>query len=472
MNLLQIAWRNLENRAVQTVITVVVVLIGVAMTLTVLMLSGGIKEGIVRASEPYGMIVGSKGSANQLIFNTIFLMDRPLGNLTQETYQSLSMDSRVTLAVPFALGDSYEGFRIVGTSTEFFRLKAAPAAPDYFRLQAGRVFEAPFEAVIGSKVAQVAGLRVGDRFVSTHGVAASVEEERHEEHPFTVVGVLDRVSAPSDKGIYVSMDSYWESHEAHEAHGADEADEADARAPGATGTWDTVSSPGVPGVSKTSSPSGAAGESGGSGATVASGTSRAFGESGAGASGGAEENEAKQGVTAVLVKPKSYVDLMQMYQEINRGHEAQAVFPGQVIAEVFDMMGSGEQILRYVSYVVLGMAGLTIVLALYGSAVERRRTVSILRAIGAGRRSIVTIVLLETALVVVLGCIGGMACGVLFTGLLSIYLGTQLSITVSVVYSWELLGVVASVALVGIGAGILPAVSAYRTETARYLNAM
>ncbi|MCP3773015.1 ABC transporter permease [Paenibacillus sp. MZ04-78.2] len=402
MSLLHMAWRNLMNRRVQTLITVIVVSIGVAMTLSIMMLSAGIKQGIVKASEPFGMIVGSKGSANQLVFNTIFLMDNPLANISLNYYRTLENDPRVTQAVPFALGDNYKGFRLVGTTPSFFALKGKPSDPPYFQLAAGRLFDKPFEAVLGAKVAKEIGLKVGDQLISGHGVAKSLQhDEGHKDYPYTVVGILNSVSAPSDQGIYVSMDSYWVSHE----HAGEQ-----------------------------------------------------------------KHDEDEHGVTAALVKPRSYVDLMKMYQEINQGKEAQAVFPGQVIAKIFDMMGSGEQILKYISYVVLGMAGLTVVLALYGSTVERRRTVAILRAIGAGRSAVVTIVLLESVLVVVFGCALGTALGGGLTWLLSDYIGSQISVTVAVAYSWDVAAVIGGVALLGMFAGILPAISAYRTETARYLH--
>ncbi|MCZ8512697.1 ABC transporter permease [Paenibacillus filicis] len=425
MSLLYMAWRNLINRRIQTLITVIVVSVGIAMTLSILLLSGGIKQGIVKASEPFGMIVGSKGSANQLVFNTIFMMDNPLANISLGYYQSLEQDPRVTLAVPFALGDNYKGFRIVGTSPRFFTLKGTPVDPPYFQLASGRIFEKPFEAVIGAKVAKETGLRVGDTFISGHGVARSLEEDHtHDQNPYTVVGILRRVSAPSDQGVYVSMDSYWVSHEHGDHHEG--------------------------------SPSG-------NSVPTGNGKPAADGHDG-------DDHDEALGVTAALIKPKSYIDLMKLYQEINQTKDAQAVFPGQVIAKLFDMIGSGEAVLKYISYVVLGMAGLTIVLALYGSTLERRRTVSILRALGAGRNSVLSIVMLESLLVVSLGCIGGIALGAVLSGALSYYIGAQSSITVAYTYDWSLLTVIAAVGLLGLAAGIVPALGAYRTETARYLN--
>lgn len=419
MSLLRMAWRNLSSRGLQTAITSLAVGIGVALALAIVMLSGGIKEGIARATEPFGLIVGSKGSANQLVFNTIFMMDNPLANMPLPYYESLAQDPRVAQAVPFALGDNYKGYRIVGTSAAFFQLKARPADPPYFRLASGVLFKQPFEAVIGAKVARDTGLRIGDTFVSGHGVSRAVEADEHKEHPFTVTGILQQIAAPADQGIYVSLDSYWISHE----HGEDH-HEAAADAPPSA-----LTEPG-------------------------------------------HDDDLAHGVTAALLKPKSYMDLMRLYQEINQTKEAQAVFPGQVVAKLFDMMGSGELLLKYISYVVLAMAGLTVVLALYGSTLERRRTVAILRAIGAGRGEVVAIALLESALIVLLGCAGGTALGFAATYALSAYIGSQLSISVVVPLQWELLTTVAGIAALGMLSGLVTAIGAYRTETSRYLNAM
>src|SRR5690606_35836038 len=108
MSLVKIAWRNLSNRKLQTSITILVIALGIAMTLSVMMISTGIKSGIAEASKPYGMLVGSKGSANQLVFNTIYLMDTPLANLPLSYVERLQEDERVNFAVPFALGDNYK----------------------------------------------------------------------------------------------------------------------------------------------------------------------------------------------------------------------------------------------------------------------------------------------------------------------------------------------------------------------------
>lgn len=415
MSLLRMAWRNLLNRKIQTIITIVVIAVGIAMALSVLQLTKGIEEGIANASEPYGLLVGSKGSANQLVFNTIYLMDTPLGNMPHSYFEKLENDPRIQTAVPFALGDNFKGFRLVGTSEPFFELRAKPKDPPYFQLSEGRIFNKPFEAVLGSHAAEALKLKVGDEFVSGHGVVALLgSDDTHSRHPYRVVGIMKSLKAPADKGIYVHMESYWISHDQVVHEQAEDKNDEHAED---------------------------------------------------------DEHEHEPGVTSVLVKPKSYSDLMGLYQEINNSHEAQAVLPGQVLAKVFDMIGSGEALLKAVSYVILAMAGCTILLSLYSAALERRRTIAILRSIGAGQSTVFRLVLLEVVVVVCLGAIAGLGLAFLVSYTLAYFVGEQSSINVSVKLTIDQLWLLLTVCLAGSAAGMIPAVNAYRTEVVKYLNA-
>lgn len=401
MSLVRMAWRNLSNRKLQTLLTVLVIALGIAMSLSVMIVSSGIKQGIAEASKPYGMLVGSKGSANQLVFNTIYLMDTPLANLPLAYVEELQQDERVQLAVPFGLGDHYRGYRIVGTTEQFFELRTTPSEEPYFQIAEGRIFQQPFEAVVGRKAARATGLGIGDTFLSGHGVIQGIEEDHsHAEHPYTVVGIMEELSAPADMGIYVPIESYWISH------------------------------------------------------------------------GQLGPNDAEEpGVTSLLVQPDSYMHLMQLYSEINNGQIAQAVFPGQVLAKVFDMMGSGEQVWAYVSYVVMGMAVLTILLFLYNATLEKRRHIAIMRAIGAGRRRIFSLVILESAWVVALGSLLGIVLTYGLSYAASVMISRNSTLSVILSFSRDYAGVIGVVWAAGLIAALMPAVIAYRTEIAKHLQA-
>lgn len=183
-------------------------------------------------------------------------------------------------------------------------------------------------------------------------------------------------------------------------------------------------------------------------------------------------NDAEEpGVTSLLVQPDSYMHLMQLYSEINNGQIAQAVFPGQVLAKVFDMMGSGEQVWAYVSYVVMGMAVLTILLFLYNATLEKRRHIAIMRAIGAGRRRIFSLVILESAWVVALGSLLGIVLTYGLSYAASVMISRNSTLSVILSFSRDYAGVIGVVWAAGLIAALMPAVIAYRTEIAKHLQA-
>lgn len=398
MSLVKIAWRNVANRKWQTWITALVIALGLSMTMSVALLAAGFRHALAEASKPYGMLVGSKGSANQLVFNTIYLMDAPLANLPLSFVRTLETDERVRRTVPFAMGDNYRGYRIVGTNGEFFAMRASPADPPAFRVAEGRPFERPFEAVVGHRAAQAAGLRVGDTFTSGHGVLESIEEDHtHADHVYTVVGVLAKSGLPADQGIFVPLESYWISHGEHLL---------------------------------------------------------------------AEE---ERGVTSLLVEPDSYMHLMQLYADINRGPVAQAVFPGQVLAGLFDMMGNGEAVWAYASHLVTGMTLLAILLFLSNATLEKRRSIAILRAIGAGRRRIFLMVMLETAWLLALGTLLGVALTAAVSLAGSRLIADMSTLSLKLSFPQEALFATGLVWALGLAAAVLPAFIAYRTEAARHL---
>jgi len=180
-----LAWRNLLSRPLQHGLTLLVAALAAGLALAALLALQVVEAGTTRAAQPFEMVVGVKGSPNQLALNTIFLQDAPAGNLKYDFLENLRRDERVQTAVPIGLGDHYRGFRLVGTTPGLFTLLRTRAdAPPVLTLSAGRMFNnTPFEAVLGSQAARRLGLQVGDSFVSAHGAQAALEEEEHAEHP-------------------------------------------------------------------------------------------------------------------------------------------------------------------------------------------------------------------------------------------------------------------------------------------------
>ncbi|MFZ5650092.1 MAG: ABC transporter permease [Bacillota bacterium] len=402
--LLRIAWRNLLARPLQQGLTALAVALGVALALAVLLLAGAFKDGITRAAEPFDMIVGTKGSPNQLVLNTIFLQDVPIGNISWELYRRLESDPRVAEAVPLGLGDNYRGYRLVGASASLFELRSRPGARPYLQIGQGRIFEEEFEAVIGAAAARKLDLKVGDTFTTTHGLAGEgLEEDEHADRPYRVVGILRPAHGPYDQGIFTTLESLWAVHGIEE-HGAD------------------------------------------------------------------SEERLEKGVTAVLVKPRSWVGLMQLYREINAGKEAQGVFPGQVLAGLFDLLGQTRRVLEVISGMAMAMAAATVAVSLYWAGVARRRETAVLRALGAGRRSVLALTMLEAVLVTGAGAAAGFLLGHGVSLGIGLWLREQYALSSLPGFNPGEFFILAAVMALGLLSSLMPAVAAYRSEVAPHLE--
>lgn len=123
------------------------------------------------------------------------------------------------------------------------------------------------------------------------------------------------------------------------------------------------------------------------------------------------ENQANRELTALLFTGRRLSDVYQVAQEINRGSQAQAIFPGQVFAQTRDLLLQGQSAYGALSLLVLFLAALLVWLGVYAQGLERRRRTALLRALGAGRGTVFGVVLLETLLEVLMGVTLGVLLG-------------------------------------------------------------
>src|SRR6185503_21334952 len=93
------------------------------------------------------LVVGAKGSPLQLVLCSVFHIDFPTGNIKQRDAEKLSKNRMVKKAIPMALGDSYQNFRIVGTDTSYTALFGA-------RIKEGKWWAEDLEVVAGSSAAE------------------------------------------------------------------------------------------------------------------------------------------------------------------------------------------------------------------------------------------------------------------------------------------------------------------------------
>ncbi|WP_119072529.1 ABC transporter permease [Aggregatilinea lenta] len=443
-----VAWRNLRARPIQTAIPALVIGLALALSLAVAMLSDGAKEGIIQASDPFGvMVIGAKGSGQQLVLSSILLQDDPIGNIPYTIYEDLEHDERVQLAVPLAFGDNVAGARLIGTYHDFFELRTSRSAPPAFQLAEGRLFavvedehadedhaedadhdaeegeleEAEehagheghdhdaglFEAVLGATAAKDLGLNIGDQFETTHGFGEGIASDHHHE-PYTVVGILKPSGTAYDGAAFTQIESVWHVHEV---------DPNDTLAPYV-----------------------------------------------------GEQLGASDQVTAVLVLPASFAGQNQIYQEFYTGTDAQAAFPGAELTGLFDMIDQAQEILSLIGYMVLGIAALTVFLSMYNATVAREHAIAVMRGLGSSPAHVVRIVLFETLFVTLLGAVLGRVIGYAAARIIADVYSAQSAIPIPLrlLPEWELL-LWALPLGVGALAGLVPAALAYRVNVVEKL---
>lgn len=209
MNLPRLSFAYLKARPLNTALNLVLLALGVGTIALLLLASHQIEERMGRDARGIDLVAGAKGSPMQLILSAVFHIDAPAGNIPLAEAKKLAQHRAVKRAIPLALGDSYRGFRIAGTTHDYVTHYGG-------ELASGRLWEAPMEAVLGAEVARAIALGVGGKFVGSHGVAEGGEE--HGEYPYAVVGVLKPTGSVLDRLVLTNVESVWFVHVHPEKH--------------------------------------------------------------------------------------------------------------------------------------------------------------------------------------------------------------------------------------------------------------
>lgn len=207
--MLKFAFKNMMIKKAKIILIVISIVISASVAILAYNISEQVDDGFKTTAGYYDMIIGPSGSSTQLAMNTMFFTDKPLGTISYEYVEELEADERVNKVVPFTMGDSYNGAKIVGTTPVFL---------DGKELCEGEMFDDTFEAVIGSEVAKKYGLSVGSKLITSHGLSEGGHS--HEANPLTVVGILDRTKTAYDNVIFTSVKTVWATH----GHGEEEHD--------------------------------------------------------------------------------------------------------------------------------------------------------------------------------------------------------------------------------------------------------
>ncbi len=213
MNSFKLARAYLRHKLANTILTIITFAIGVAIILSLVTVNNALEDEFSKNLKGIDLVVSGKGSPLQIILSTVFQLDIPTGNIPIEEADKLSHHPLVAKALPMALGDNYNGHRIVGTNVDYIKHYNGELAQ-------GRFYNQQMEAVLGSQVAARNHNKIGDKIVGAHGLVNS--DDLHSDFPYTIVGILKPTGTVLDRVVLTPVESVWHVHEHPDADNPEE----------------------------------------------------------------------------------------------------------------------------------------------------------------------------------------------------------------------------------------------------------
>jgi putative ABC transport system permease protein len=340
VNLFRLVLAYVRRRPLATLLVVLLLALGVATITLTLLVGRELESRLARDAAGIDLVVGAKGSPLQLVLAGVYHVDVPPGNIPLAAVATLRGNPLVREAIPLALGDSVRGFRIVGAEPALVALYGGKPA-------AGRLWQAPLEAVLGADVARATGMGVGATFAGAHGLGAGGGE--HADQPYRVVGVLAATGTVLDRLALTSLESVWTVHEAHHASAPEAGPDHDAA------------------------------------------------------------EEPPREVTLVLVRYATPVAAVSLPRAINRDSALVAASPALETARLLTVFGVGIDLVRGFAALLVAASTLMLFVALAQSLDERRYDLAILRTLGATRGQVAFVLLAESLVLTATGTVLGIA---------------------------------------------------------------
>ena len=177
--------KSLWNRKGTALLTIFSIAISVALLIGVEQIRKGIRTSFASAVSGTDLIVGARGGSLQLLLYSVFRIGNAPNNLTCESYQDFHNDSRVLWTIPFSLGDSHHGYRVLGTNLEYFK-RFRYGNRQHLQFTEGKPFSRVFETVHGAEVARKLGYRLDDQIK----VVYKASSKKIQVHPIVFISTM------------------------------------------------------------------------------------------------------------------------------------------------------------------------------------------------------------------------------------------------------------------------------------------
>lgn len=408
--MIRLAWQSLVNRKATALLTITCIALSVLLLLGVERIRVEAKNSFTNTISGTDLIVGARSGSIQLLLYSVFRIGNPTNNISWQSYQELAQHDLVKWTIPMSLGDSHQGYRVLGTNQDYFRYYKY-ARDKTLELAQGQPFTQLYDAVLGAEVAKQLEYEIGQQIIIAHG-AGKVSFIEHGDKPFTVVGILKPTGTPIDKTVHVSLEAIEAIHIDWQGGGK------------------------IPGLSIS-------------------------------AKQASKLDLTPKTITAFMLGLESRISTFKMQRHINeyRQEALLAIIPGVALQELWDLMSVAEQALLMISMFVVAVGLIGMLTMILASINERRREMAILRSVGAKPRHVFTLLVSEAGLLALLGVVVGV---VLFY--ISLFFGAQyfaeqygLRLGMQMLTAYEM-RIVSLIIVAALFLGVLPAYRVYRAS--------
>lgn len=410
MAILRLALKSLLNRRYTALLMLFSITLSVTLLLGVERLRTESRASFANTISGTDLVVGARSGAINLLLYSIFRIGDATNNISWKSYRRFAEHPLVEWTIPLSLGDSHQGYRVLGTNNDYFT-HYRYAGSRSLEFKTGAKFQGVYEAVLGAEVAQKLGYRLEQEIVIAHG-AAKVSFKNHDDKPFRVIGILEPTGTPVDRTVHVPLEGIEAIHS------------------------DWMAGRPIPGHSLS-------------------------------AEAALQRDLTPQAITAFMVGLKSRIATFRVQRQINdyRKEPLQAILPGVALQQLWKMMSVAENALVIVSWMVVAVGFAGMLSVMLAGLNERRREMAILRSVGARPAHILLLVSGESVLLI----LAGLALGVSLTyawiwllqPLMSSRFGIQLAVGSLSLHEWQLIG---AILLTGLLVGLVPGLQAYRNS--------
>ena len=417
MNIFKLSLKNIFNKPLSSSISLALLILGIGIISLLLQLNTLIKDQMDNNLRGIDMVVGAKGSPLQLILSSVYHIDSPTGNISLEEAEEISKNRMVGSSIKLLYGDNYKGYRIVGAEKKFIDLYKGI-------IKKGNEWNDTYEVIVGSKVYEKLNINLGDNLISSHGLRET--GEAHEDKSFKVVGLLEPSNSVIDQLIITSPQSVWDVHDTHN-HKDEHKDEHDHELEGE------------------------------------------HDHEHEGEHDHADKQDDRE-ITAMLIKFKSPMNIIQFPRQINENTNLQAAVPSYEISRLFKLFGFGIETLSYLAYLIIIVSGFSLFINLFNSMRERKYEMALIRTLGASRFQLSTMIIFESLILTISGFILGLLFsrfGVMFVSSLmeeSINYNLSSFIVLSEEYWLLALSIV-----IGLLSSLIPVVQVYKMNISNIL---